>query len=68
MEVTADGRTRVQLRRPATPNDNETLRQFARAVLSRASEAIGGPVSILESGDQVVRVFFDAGFWALSRS
>ena len=28
--------------------------------------AIGGPISILESGRTVMRAFFEAGFWALA--
>ena len=47
------------------PNDNEMLRQFARAVLAVEPNASGGPISILESGDTVVRAFIEAGIWAL---
>lgn len=63
--VTADGRTRVQASPKGDPNDNETLRRFARAVLAQFPEAIGGPISILESGNTVVNAFFHAGAYAL---
>ncbi len=63
--ITADGRARVEVLPKGDPNDNETLRQFARAVLKVQPDATGGPVSILESGDTIVRAFFEAGGWAL---
>jgi predicted RND superfamily exporter protein len=47
------------------PNDNDTLRAFAAAVLKVQPEAIGGPISILKSGDTIVKAFIHAGFWAL---
>ena len=37
------------------PDDNENIRAFARAVLAVERDAIGGPISILESGDTIVR-------------
>ncbi len=63
--VTPDGRARVEALPKGDPNDNETLRKFARAVLAVQPDAIGGPISILESGDTIVRAFFEAGAWAL---
>jgi predicted RND superfamily exporter protein len=61
--VTADGRARG-----STPsgdgNDNETLRR-SRAPHWRWSDCIGGPISILESGNTVVSAFIQAGIWAL---
>jgi hopanoid biosynthesis associated RND transporter like protein HpnN len=62
---TADGRARVELLPKGDPNDNETLRKFARAVLTAEPTAIGGPISILESGDTIVKAFLEAGAWAL---
>ena len=62
---TADGRARVEVLPKGDPNDNETLRAFARAVVKVQPDATGGPVSILESGDTVVRAFLEAGVWAL---
>jgi len=47
------------------PNDNDTLRKFAAAVLTAEPTAIGGPVSILKSGDTVVKAFIHAGIGAL---
>jgi hopanoid biosynthesis associated RND transporter like protein HpnN len=62
---TPDGRARVEALPKGDPNDNETLRGFARAVLAVQPDAIGGPISILESGHTIVRAFFEAGAWAL---
>jgi len=60
-----DGLQRVEALPRGDPNDNDTLRKFANAVLSAEPNAIGGPVSILKSGDTVVRAFIHAGIWAL---
>ena len=62
---TKDGLTRVEALPRGDPNDNETLRRFATAVLAAEPTAIGGPVSILKSGELVVRAFIEAGVWAL---
>jgi uncharacterized protein len=63
--VTQDGRYKVEILPKGDPTDNETLRQFARAVQAIEPNATGGPIAILESGRTVVRAFFEAGFWAL---
>ena len=63
--VTTDGRARVEALPKGDPNDNETLRSFARAVLAVEPAATGGPISILESGNTIVKAFIEAGFWAL---
>jgi hopanoid biosynthesis associated RND transporter like protein HpnN len=60
-----DGLMRVEALPRGDPNDNETLRKFAAAVLVAEPNAIGGPVSILKSGDTVVRAFIQAGICAL---
>ena len=60
-----DGLMRVEVQPRGDPNDNETLRKFAAAVLAAEPTAIGGPVSILKSGDTVVKAFIHAGIWAL---
>jgi hypothetical protein len=39
--------------------------QFASAVLAPSRPRSAGPVSILKSGDTVVRAFIEAGVWAL---
>jgi uncharacterized protein len=62
---TKDGLTRVEALPRGDPNDNDTLRKFAAAVLEAEPNAIGGPVSILKSGDTVVRAFIHAGITAL---
>ncbi|HEY6994988.1 MAG TPA: MMPL family transporter [Xanthobacteraceae bacterium] len=63
--VTPDGRYKVEILPKGDPNDNETLRRFARAVQAVEPAAVGGPIAILESGRTVIRAFFEAGFWAL---
>ena len=62
---TKDGLQRVEALPRGDPNDNDTLRKFANAVLKAEPEAIGGPVSILKSGDTVVDAFIHAGLYAL---
>jgi hopanoid biosynthesis associated RND transporter like protein HpnN len=62
---TKDGLMRVEALPRGDPNDNETLRKFAAAVLAAEPTAVGGPVSILKSGDLVVRAFIQAGICAL---
>jgi len=63
--VLPDGRARVEAHPKGDPNDNETLREFARAVLAAVPTASGGPIAILESGHTVIRAFFEAGTYAL---
>ena len=63
--VAPDGRARVQAGPSGDANDNETLRRFARAVLAVYPNAVGGPISILESGHTIVSAFIQAGIWAL---
>jgi hopanoid biosynthesis associated RND transporter like protein HpnN len=62
---TSNGLQRVEALPRGDPNDNDTLRKFAAAVLSAEPNAIGGPVSILKSGDTVVKAFIHAGLTAL---
>ena len=63
--ITSDGRYRVEAFPKGDPNDNETLRVFARKVLDAEPNAIGGPISILKSGDTIVVAFIQAGALAL---
>jgi hypothetical protein len=63
--VSADGRTRVQATPKGEPNDNEILRGFAQAIQAQFPDAIGPPISILESGRTVVTAFIQAGAFAL---
>jgi hopanoid biosynthesis associated RND transporter like protein HpnN len=60
-----DGLMRVEALPRGDPNDNDNLRHFAAAVLAAEPTAIGGPVSILKSGDTVVNAFVHAGIYAL---
>lgn len=62
---TKDGLMRVEALPRGDPNDNDNLRRFANAVLAAEPNAIGGPVSILKSGDTVVKAFIHAGIYAL---
>ncbi|GAB1715614.1 MAG: RND transporter [Nitrobacter sp.] len=61
----SDGVMRVEALPRGDPDDNGTLRKFASAVLAAEPTAIGGPVSILKSGDTIVKAFIEAGLWAL---
>ncbi|MDB5627767.1 MAG: hypothetical protein JWQ51_107, partial [Tardiphaga sp.] len=61
----SDGKIRVQVLPKGDPNDNDTLRTFADSVLKVEPNAVGGPISILRSGDTIVTAFVHAGFWAL---
>ncbi len=63
--MTRDGRARLEVFPSGDPNNNETIRAFARAVRAVQPDATGGPISILESGDTIVRAFAEAGMWAL---
>jgi hopanoid biosynthesis associated RND transporter like protein HpnN len=62
---TKDGLMRIEALPKGDPNDNDNLRRFADAVLTAEPAAIGGPVSILKSGDVVVNAFVHAGIYAL---
>jgi uncharacterized protein len=63
--IKPNGAARVQIYPKGDPNDNEVLRQFARAVLAVEPTATGGPIAILEAGNTVTRAFMQAGFTAL---
>ncbi len=63
--LTPDGRARVEVSPKGDINNTEVLRSFARATLAAYPNATGGPISILESGNTIVRAFFEAGFYAL---
>jgi hopanoid biosynthesis associated RND transporter like protein HpnN len=63
--ITPDGRARLEVVPKGDPNDNEVMRQFARAVLAVAPNATGAPVSLQEAGRTIVNAFLQAGFWAL---
>ena len=63
--ISADGQNRVEVFPSGDPNDNETLRTFAQKILSIAPTAIGGPISILKSGETIIVAFLQAGALAL---
>jgi uncharacterized protein len=63
--IRPDGLARVQVHPRGDPNDNETLRAFARAVLAVEPTATGGPITILEAGRTVTGAFMQAGAMAL---
>ena len=63
--VNPDGQYHVQASPKGDPNDNNTLRKFAAAVLAAEPTAINGPISILEAGQTISFAFIEAGCWAL---
>src|SRR5262249_59292535 len=62
--VTQDGRYKVEILPKGDPTDNETLRQFARAVLAVEPNATGGPGANFLSGRPVGRAVFQARLFA----
>jgi hopanoid biosynthesis associated RND transporter like protein HpnN len=63
--IASDGRARVEVAPKGNANDNEEMRQFARAVLAAEPNAVEGPISILDAGDTIVHAFVEAGLWAM---
>ena len=63
--MTPDGRARVSIAPSADPNDNDAMRQFAKAVLAVEPEVTEGPVTILEATQTVLTAFITAGILAL---
>jgi hopanoid biosynthesis associated RND transporter like protein HpnN len=63
--IAADGRARVEVLPKGELNSNESIRQFAQAVLAVEPTATGGPIAVLESGRTIIRAFIEAGLWAL---
>jgi hopanoid biosynthesis associated RND transporter like protein HpnN len=64
--ITPDGKARVSIAPKADPNDNDAMRQFAKAVLAVEPDATEGPVTILEASDTVLGAFIEAGILALA--
>ncbi len=62
--IAADGKARVEVDPTGNQNDVKVLRKFAKTVSAAYPNAIGGPVSILESGKTVVKAFIQAGIYA----
>jgi uncharacterized protein len=63
--IATNGMARVEAVPKGDPTDNEMLRTFARSVLAIYPEAVDGPITILRSGETIVRAFIEAGAWAL---
>jgi uncharacterized protein len=58
--VTQDGRERVDVLPKGNPNDDETIRNFARAVLAAEPTATGRAVEILEWAETMIRALIQA--------
>jgi predicted RND superfamily exporter protein len=54
----------VQAVPKGNPDDTDVLRNFAQTMLDAYPNAIGGPISILESGKTIVSAFVHAGIFA----
>jgi hypothetical protein len=63
--IASNGRTRVEVTPKGDTDNTEVLRKFARALLAAYPDAVGGPISILQSGNTVVTAFIAAGGYAL---
>ena len=59
-EIALDGRVRVQVFPTDDLTDNAALRRFVATVRGVAPDAVGSPISLLESGDAVVDAFIQA--------
>jgi predicted RND superfamily exporter protein len=55
----------VQAVPKGNPDDTDVLRNFAQTMIDAYPNAIGGPISILESGKTIVSAFIHAGIYAL---
>ena len=58
--VTQDGRERVDILPKGNPNDDKTIRDFARAVLAAEPAATGRAVEILEWAETMIRALIQA--------
>ncbi|MGA9216804.1 MAG: MMPL family transporter [Methylocella sp.] len=58
--VTPDGRERVDVLPKGNPNDDATIRNFARAVLTAEPRATGKSVKILEWAETMIRALIQA--------
>ncbi|MCW2286133.1 hopanoid biosynthesis associated RND transporter like protein HpnN [Rhodoblastus acidophilus] len=63
--IARDGRARVEAWARGDRNDFDNLRKFSAAVRAIAPDSAGAAVSILESGDTVIKAFAQAGALAL---
>ncbi|HEY2110436.1 MAG TPA: MMPL family transporter [Dongiaceae bacterium] len=62
--IAADGRARIEIFPKGDPNNNDAMRQFAKAVLKAAPEATGAPISVQATSRTVVNAFIEAGVLA----
>jgi hopanoid biosynthesis associated RND transporter like protein HpnN len=63
--ITPNGRARVQVLPKGDPDDTTNLERFVGAVLSKAPNATGPAVELVEAGNTIVRAFLQAGAFAL---
>ena len=63
--VTDDGRAKIEVFPKEDMRDRDKLRRFVDEVRSVAPSASGGPVTIIEAGDAVMRAFVEAGLWSI---
>jgi hopanoid biosynthesis associated RND transporter like protein HpnN len=63
--VASGNRARVEISPKGDPNDDATMRRFARAVLAAAPTATGQGISTFEWGDTIVHSFEEAAAVAL---
>jgi hypothetical protein len=62
--VAEDGRERVEATPKGDPNDSETLRRFAGAVLAAEPGATGQAIGTVEWAGTILSAFVQAGAWA----
>lgn len=63
--INAAGQARIQIRPAGPVTDNQTLRQFAEAVLAVEPSATGTPIEITEAANVVIGAFAQASWLAL---
>lgn len=63
--ITKDGQARLEITPKGDVRDNDVIRRFAKATLAVSPEVTGSPITVLESGNTVVRAFEIAGVAAL---
>ena len=63
--VSPNGHARAEATPKGDPNDEDTLRRFAHAVLAAEPNATGQAIATLEWGDTIVKSFIEAAAWAL---
>jgi uncharacterized protein len=63
--IKPDGLSKIEIHPRGDPNDNDTLRRFAEAVLAAEPSASGGPIAIVETGHTIIKSFIEAGAYAL---